>query len=354
MSARTKWLAFRALHGKHAEKQPHQGLYVNHIAFGLLSGAVAILCALNDAPIRIDPPMQMIAHASFIIAAACMYIVYRVVTFALQMVLSCVEHRYHNVADYDEEEVVEEKGVDEEATNDATPDNDAWKLEEATERIERVPREVVVSSMYMGGIGSFLAVAPLCMWYPPSTMAFCIALMLIAIRDEKKKIIPIFVCAGLTMGMGAMKLQVVGMWPQIAVGALSPFFIWASTGAADASPFYHRLSAPQTLETALPVSLVLAILVLCWYSPVEETISLSRFSVARLTTMMIIVPPYLSANLALLLHAFRTRKIAMAALILTFVMSVRQTLLSTPPGLMDIVAPLPVLFCIIGVLLCTP
>jgi hypothetical protein len=87
---------------------------------------------------------------------------------------------------------------------------------------------------------------------------------------------------------------------------------------------------------------------------VEETISLSRFSVARLTTMMIIVPPYLSANLALLLHAFRTRKIAMAALILTFVMSVRQTLLSTPPGLMDIVAPLPVLFCIIGVLLCTP
>ncbi len=341
-------------------------LYVSHIALGGLSCVCVILCALNDEPIRANPAMQVIAQASFIVAAACMYVVYKLVNFALRMVLSCVEHQYQGVSPYEaeaEEGLIAAAEPSEAAAREASEeDTDAWKME-ATERIERVPREVVVSSMYMGGVGSFLAVAPLCMWYPPSTMAFCVALTLIAMHEEKK-IIFIVVCIGLTIGLGAWieaaKMQVeVGpeLWTQIVVGAASPFFIWASTGAAGASMFYHRLSASQTLETSLPVSLVLSILVICWYSPVEEMISMSAFRTGRLVTMLVLVPPYLSATLALLLHAFRTRKIAVAALVFTFILSIRLSFSSaarTSVSLLDIVTPMPAFFCIIVVLFSSP
>ena len=352
-AARSKWLAFRYLHGKHARNAANNShpLYVSHIALAGLSFACVILCALNDSPIRPNPSLQVIAHASFIIAAACMYILFKVVNFALRMVLSCVEQRYQSVSEGYESEV--EYASDEEVGKDI----DAWKAAE-TEQIEHVPREAIVASMYMGGMGSFLSVAPLCMWYPPSTMAFCVALTLIAIHEEKK-IVCIVACIGITIGLCSWleiaKKQVAEgpeMWTQIVVGAASPFFIWASTGAVGASAFYHRLSASQTLETSLPVSLVLAILVLCWYSPVEEMISFSMFRTWRLACMMVLVPPYLSATLALLLHAFRTRKIAVAALVLTFILSIRLSVSSAGTvGLIDIVTPLPALFCIMGVIL---
>jgi hypothetical protein len=366
-AARNKWLAFRSLHGKHISNGGGgMPLYVSHIALGGLSCVCVILCALNDEPIRANPAMQVIAQASFIVAAACMYVVYKLVNFALRMVLSCVEHQYQGVSPYEaeaEEGLIAAAEPSEAAAREASEeDTDAWKME-ATERIERVPREVVVSSMYMGGVGSFLAVAPLCMWYPPSTMAFCVALTLIAMHEEKK-IIFIVVCIGLTIGLGAWieaaKMQVeVGpeLWTQIVVGAASPFFIWASTGAAGASMFYHRLSASQTLETSLPVSLVLSILVICWYSPVEEMISMSAFRTGRLVTMLVLVPPYLSATLALLLHAFRTRKIAVAALVFTFILSIRLSFSSaarTSVSLLDIVTPMPAFFCIIVVLFSSP
>jgi hypothetical protein len=46
-------------------------------------------------------------------------------------------------------------------------------------------------------------------------------------------------------------------------------------------------------------------------------------SVGKLVAMMIVVPPYLSAILALLIHAFRTRKIIVAALVFSFILSLR-------------------------------
>jgi hypothetical protein len=357
-AARNKWLAFRYLHGKHARSADSGApMYVSHLALCGLSCACVVLCALNDAPIRSNPALQVIAHASFIIAAACMYLVYKVVNFALRMVQSCIEHRYQNVSEGYGTDVEEEL-----IGASATEDPDAWKIsasaEAEAERIETVPREVIVASMYMGGMGSFLAVAPLCMWYPPSTMAFCVSLMLIAIHEEKN-IISIVICIGFTIGLASwleIATQQVAMgpelWTQIVVGAASPFFIWASTGAVGASTFYHRLSASQTLETSLPFSLVVAILVLCWYSPVEEMISMSMFRTGRLVAMMVLVPPYLSATLALLLHAFRMRKIAVAALVLTLILSIRLSFSNpTKISIINIITPLPSLFCIIGVIL---
>lgn len=260
-----KWLAFRNLHGRHRET-PGSNI-LSHIALLLLCLAVVVLCTINDKPFQGSPQMQTIAQALFIIASACMYIVYMTITMALHLVLSCVEHRYHGVAGYEEEEElmviteIKEGGVEE------AVDADTWKACDDPEQIERVPTEVVVSSMYMGGVGSFLAVSPLCMWYPPSTMAFCIALIMIAVHTEKK-IIAIVACVGFTIGFGAWfefaKPIAMESWCHIIVGAASPFFLWMSAGNGG-SLYYHRLSAGKTLETALPVSVVLSILVLCWY-----------------------------------------------------------------------------------------
>jgi hypothetical protein len=49
-----------------------------------------------------------------------------------------------------------------------------------------LPREVVISSMYLGGTGTFLAVSPLCMWDCAVTLAFLVALFLIALLDTPR------------------------------------------------------------------------------------------------------------------------------------------------------------------------
>ncbi len=84
---------------------------------------------------------------------------------------------------------------------------------------------------------------------------------------------------------------------------------------------------------------------------------MSMFRTGRLVTMLVLVPPYLSATLALLLHAFRTRKIAVAALVFTFILSIRLSISSaarTSVSLLDIVTPMPAFFCIIVVLFSSP
>jgi hypothetical protein len=81
-------------------------------------------------------------------------------------------------------------------------------------------------------------------------------------------------------------------------------------------------------------------------------ISMSMFRTGRLVAMMVLVPPYLSATLALLLHAFRMRKIAVAALVLTLILSIRLSFSNpTKISIINIITPLPSLFCIIGVIL---
>lgn len=66
---------------------------------------------------------------------------------------------------------------------------------------------------------------------------------------------------------------------------------------------------------------------------------------ARLVPMAILVPPYLSASLALLIHAFRTGRIAVAALVLVFILAIRLS--ASGPGIVDRVLPVPALLCIL-------
>jgi hypothetical protein len=159
------------------------------------------------------------------------------------------------------------------------------------EPIEKVPREVVVSSIYLGGVGVFLAIAPLCMWDTSCTAAFCFGLLIIASLTESDITLWLLVSSCITLtsivwidkvmnddpwlGMGDANTTTTttmarlipsaagAPWPHIMVAAASPFLLRAAGGTN--SILYHRLSPSQTLETSLPVSVVLAILVLCWF-----------------------------------------------------------------------------------------
>ena len=137
---------------------------------------------------------------------------------------------------------------------------------------ETVPREVVVSSMYLGGVGAFLAIGPLCMWTPVTTLAFTISLFLVAIcGNEHPPAQCVCVLATLAAStwieVSAVNLLIHDpsvMCPHIILAAASPLLLRASSGT-NKGLHYHRLSPSQTLETSLPISVVLAILVLCWY-----------------------------------------------------------------------------------------
>ena len=363
-----KWLAFRALNG--ALDTPKKSNPMAHVGLALTVGGVVALCAVNDAPFIGSASLQVMTHAVFCIAAACMYALYKIVKHMLSLVLSYAEdgrspyQRCHiserpklvavsdaiddTPNDDDDEDAIifidekEKKNVDD---DDEVPDPDSW-TESREERIEGVPREVVVSNMYLGGMGAFLSIAPLCMWDPPCTLAFCIALLCIATCSERAHWLTGSVASTLlcVTWIESTKNQTnhdgPAPWPHIVVAAASPFLIRSSAGTL----LHHRLSPSQTLETSLPVAVVLAILVLCWYvsllyfysqptnfnhrySPLEETLLVPTLS-STATRAMILVPPYIAATLALMINAFRTRNIATVAAVLSAILVVRQACLT--------------------------
>jgi hypothetical protein len=366
-----KWLAFRALNG--ALDTPQKSNPMAHVGLAAMAGGVVALCAVNDAPFIASASLQVMTHAVFCITAACMYALYKIVKHMLSLVLAYAEdgrspYRRCRISERpklvavsdaiddnndDENAIIfidekEKKNVAdiEDDEDDEVPDPDSW-TESHEERIEGVPREVVVSNMYLGGVGAFLSIAPLCMWDPPCTLAFCIALLCIATCSERTHWLSGSVASTLLCAawVESTKKQTnpdgPAPWPHIIVAAASPFLIRSSAGTL----LHHRLSPSQTLEMSLPVAVVLAILVLCWYvslyfysccvssnlnhrySPLEETLLAPTLS-STATRAMILVPPYIAATLALMINAFRTRNIATVAAVLSAILVVRQACLT--------------------------
>ncbi len=210
---RRKWLQFRALNqAHHRPTEPHALAY---LCLAVLAGGVAALCAVNDQTFINETRLQVVAHAAFCIAAACMYAAYKIALCGIRLVLSFAEasqlggssHYYY----YEDAALVTPRETDEpdnNAINEANddeeegiPDTDSWDDETMEERIDKVPREVVVSSMYLGGVGSFLAIAPLCMWDTRCTAAFLVSLLLIGMCCEpaaaRQHLVVAFVLAGI-------------------------------------------------------------------------------------------------------------------------------------------------------------
>lgn len=300
-SSTQKWLSFRRLNGAlHTAGDNHaDSTGSKTIVMGLVALCIVIsLCSINDVFFVKKMPQQAMIHAVFCIAAACMYILFKSMKCMVATVLSFSEDGYHGIghssstfpsSSYSKKtknDAVVPPDVDitispkpdldlnDDKSDSEVPDIDNWNemLEEESDgllnhRFETVPREVVVSSMYLGGVGAFLAIGPLCMWNTASTLGFTVSLFLIAICSNEHppaQTVSLIATLGASVWIEASAVHdQATMWPHIMLAAASPWLLRASSGT-NKGLHYHRLSPSQTLETSLPISVVLAILVLCW------------------------------------------------------------------------------------------
>lgn len=301
----------------------------------------------------------------------------------------------------------------------------------------RLPRSVIISSMYLGGSGAYLAIAPLCMWDFTMSASFIAALLFISCIDTQKidcdfkpdvdtagairrlkwmrrsfhfcafvsillilgldtqeeieyYIVPIFsthlslvpqnsgvvypviqqlnppllsnpdfknrndsftqtetvstqimpgsytgpttMMASSNNNNNAVVLEghtgLAYKWPLIILSASSPMFLRAGGGGV--SNFYFSLPPSQTLETGLPVSTILAILVLCWHNPNEQIIHdiQGMINLKTAIPMFVICPMCVAAALAFILYGFKKRSSGIIAVVLLLILCIRQQISS--------------------------
>ncbi len=350
-----------------------------HIALLVVVSGLAALCGVNQ---FLDHHilLQSVTSATFCILSGLLYAMYMIVSRVLALVLTYAErHTSHYYSDLIPEEYEDDSSKKtahyQDCDNDSSSDNlELYVMKSKGRPIRKgLPRGVVISSMYLGGSGAFLAIPPLCMWDFTISSAFIASLVILSffdcgkvVSDFRPNVDTGQVVTNLKALRGALHLGVLGTvfsvtwldsriiegqvfgssngnngtafkhwgaeglllrWPLVLLAASSPILLRAGGGGV--GPFMHSLPPSQTLETGLPVSILLSILVICWYSPLESTLLLlpplqdSSF-LARLIPMLILSPPFLSAALAFVLRGFRNRSSYMTAIILTCTLVVRQ------------------------------
>ena len=310
MRNRKKWLTFRALtastiNGR--DKRPW-----THVALAACVCVVVTLCVLNDHLFSKNAQLQNMLQACFCLIAAAMYALYMFITRMLRLILS-YSSDHLALSPYTEEHHHQLEKIDE---------------EEEGEPPTTTPREAIISSMYSGGAGAFLAIQPLCMWSVESSAAFLLTLLLIAACTElSRQRVLMLLSTFATVLLVLLPCQTPTLtttWPRVLLAAASPLLL---KGGTSSSSFYHHTMTPsETLETGLPVSSLLAILVLCWYSPLDEVVAGISAALQPWTfvPLLVIAPPYLAAILSLILYSFRARCCGVAAAVLSAALAVRQ------------------------------
>jgi hypothetical protein len=373
-----------------------------HMALVVVISGLVALCGVNTF-LSNNVPLQSVVSAAFCVSAGLLYAVYMIISKLLALVLNYAERRSkHSYYDFTIENGDYEEGDDSSdnpkksrshyasdyysSSTNSSSDEDSEKnvkkyfIRNKKRHIvqsQRLPRNVVISSMYLGGSGAFLAIPALCMW-DFTISAFFIGSMTILSIIDFGKIVSEFrpnidtgsavtnlkaIRYALHMAIMATISSVVFMdsiiseqsvvftnqghvgnnsehwgseigvglflrWPLVLLAASSPVLLRAGGGGV--GPFMHSLPPSQTLETGLPVSILLAILVICWYSPLESTLllpSFEQFKYVHLATfipMMVLGPSLISATLAFILRGFRNRSACTTAIILTCALVVRQ------------------------------
>jgi hypothetical protein len=124
-------------------------------------------------------------------------------------------------------------------------------------------------------------------------------------------------------------------WPFILLAMTSPIMLRAGGGGG--GQFRHYMPPSQTLETGLPVSALLSILVLCWYSPSSiELIGHIQFgNISTIIPMLILCPPCISSTLIFLLRGFKTRMSYVPSVIITCILVIRQQITRNFQGYID-------------------
>ena len=343
-----------------------------HVAlFVAVSGLVA-LCGVNRF-LDHNILLQSVTSATFCISAGVLYAIYMIISRLLALVLNYAErHTSHYYSDLSPEKYDEEGKKKEEnsESNSSSDDMELYVIKHKKQYHKGLPRSVVISSMYLGGSGAFLAIPPLCMWDFTISSAFIMSMIILSFIDCGKVIsdfqpnvdtgraitnlkgirwalhMAIVATISCVIWLDSREeMHVVSIahvngtifwgegsglllrWPLILLAASSPILLRAGGGGV--GPFTHSLPPSQTLETGLPVSILLAILVICWYSPLEGALLMlaplrDKMYLATLIPMLIFSPPFLSAALAFVLRGFKNRSTYTTSMILTIILVVRQ------------------------------
>jgi hypothetical protein len=317
-------------------------------------GGCIVLCAINPQLLN-NIALQSLTSAAFAVFAAVLYLLYMIISRVMALVLLHIESRQHPHDVLVEQPEVEEADLLEEEVEE---EEDELFVE------PQLPRETIIASMYLGGAGVFLAIPPLCMWDLTISSSFVLALLVIAFLDSAKvatdfranvdtvsallnlkrlrllyqgAILNLLVCvismdgrdrilfppwnatALTSSATAAMQGQ---QWPLVLLAASSPFLLRGG-------PSRRAMTPSQTLETGLPVCTLLAILILCWYGPLEN-ILITHFNAPLKTVlpMLILCPPCIAAALAFVVYSLKEQRAAVSATLLSIALFIRQQTLS--------------------------
>ena len=388
---RSKWLAYRALEGQtrrtyHPSDHPrplvHMGLFA-------AASLLALVCALNDEVAT--PQMQTIAQALFCVLAGGLYATSMLLIAMARAVLECVGElrplpaiRHEEEEEGKEEEDATLPAVREEASsgapkhdnadniimdNNSNDDDDEWYDVEmsnsardvggGTDNRSALPRETVVASMYFGGLGMFLALGPLCMWNGDASIAFMCALLLLSAALEPishrltHSLLMLAVVLVLMLIIGVQvssplrskgvhsfadnphvvaqlaALPRLPSWPFVLMVSTSPALLYMGSGAGLHA--FHSMPPSKTLETGLPICLLMACIVLSWFNPIEMLVVQELLHMRSWVLMSLLAPPLLVIVLVLLVQMMRSRSILTGLAVLAAVFAVRQQTLRVGP-----------------------
>jgi hypothetical protein len=405
-----KWEAFYALEALVRRRHAERPRPLAHLALLVASALLSLVCGLNDAPLAAVPQLQAMAQSLFCVVIGGLYAVYMLTAFLARAVMHCAGERsssnksnninrpppsdYIIPADNSNNEE-EEELCDEEAEGGKEEDFDVLRNQTAS---GIMTREQVVASMYLGGVGAFLALGPLCMWNCALTLAFLVSLLGVALTIESAVMSH---TAWILMGASALTLGCsIGIecslpmtlrqsraedlffssegaaaavdnthssgssnnnitahfallmlqmdaptqtraWPAwLVLSAASPPLLYAGLGGGGRGSPSMMMAPSKTLETGLPVSLLLACILLGWFNPIESALWAHHPHVQpRLLILLLVAPLLLVSVLAFLMHALRSRSVLPALAVLIAVMVARQqSTRASPPRVLDAAA----------------
>ena len=417
--------------------QGHTNDYLPTLTMTSAIALCTVFTSLNSS-LASDSARQSVLAAAFCVIACVLYIGYMVVSRAVLCVLSHIEHGYEEVPDDEDNVLLLSRQPETHEHHHQGPgnhhDNSSWsssssgassgiarqlmRIGSSSSRHEQhalaaMHREAVISSIYLGGSGAFLALPALCMWDMSVSVCFAMSIALVGMLMQDSKVVDFkpnvdtataisrlhrlrwalngciahtlllvawqdvhgtrfdhtyayysYVQPGqdsttTTTTAAAMNSSLSStavdepyntpgninnnvnnllmreaayddvrgllQWPLMLLAAASPLLMHLGTTGARTQPLSKMLMTPsQTLEAGLPVSTVLAILVLCWYSPVDALIMRDQLFNRLAIPMLVLCPCCLAAVLALVMRGFRKGRSTPVAAVLACACAVRQ------------------------------
>lgn len=351
-------------------RSPQTNHYLSLLALVCTIVLSAALTSINRMLVLQQHAQQSILAAFFCIEAAAVYALYMIISRMLSFVLSYIEvDRQHDRSgymgsyyyDYIEEDEESSGGQPKESPFFLRHYHESPLFFSSRPGFNNGHREALISSMYLGGAGAFLALPALCFWDFSISASFLLSLAVIAFfsdHTKQKDFAPnqdkLHVLA-LTQRFrwllyGSVFAVILGIafqdsyyyyylyynspgrvppanrtavplaeitaaerpsWPMMLLSFCSPLLM--RMGTINPRTIAHKIlmSPSQSLEAGLPISTLLAILVLCWYSPLDRALmqaSTSDLTMQAFVPMLVLCPSCMAAILAFILRGFHKKQ----------------------------------------------